>query len=226
MIYAGLAAASTGALFAASVTLGDDQNQRQQAERWFRELGDRPDAVDASTPIEGFSVLNSKAAIETLPSLLQQNLRGLQQNLRGSGYVGADRTLYSGTTALRDGRTALVASDGTSICLSDVKGEEIGLACTTVKYAAANGLMTFISCEPGISPGKMRVIGLVPDRVSALTFRTEAGSASPQVVQVADNAFEVEISPDHTQLTSDDGSIDKELDLESMALAPGETCSP
>ena len=34
-------------LFAASVTLGDDQNQRQQAERWFRELGDRPDAVDA-----------------------------------------------------------------------------------------------------------------------------------------------------------------------------------
>lgn len=34
-------------LFAASVTLGDDLTQRQQAERWFAELGDRPDVVDA-----------------------------------------------------------------------------------------------------------------------------------------------------------------------------------
>jgi hypothetical protein len=141
------------------------------------------------------TVARALANLRNDPSVAPANSSAAADPIRGT-------VTALGTTSFGAGQSeAGIAEVNGVICLfatgKDYEGAAVG-SCPSLEQAESGAGYTVI---PGLSPGKDRVIGVVPDGVTSVQVDSNEDGSVDQQVQVTSNLYQVDLNPVATAIT-------------------------
>lgn len=130
-----------------------------------------------------FSVLaRARSAKDDLPALAVERIR---QSGRGFG-IDPAKARHGVTTP--SGHAIFVVPGDGMVGLYDSSG---GGGFSTVEHAASGEMVMVDLCAPGLTGGKVRVYGLLPDGVSDVALVRRSGATTP--LQTENNVYAAEL---------------------------------
>lgn len=179
-------------------------------------------AEGSADSAQGFSVVKP-ATEKSLASLPPRAQLGISEFSKSS----SEAVSQVGTVQLDSTSEVTVAVLESSMC---VLGGRDGLAsgtCLPVKKAIEGEGVSAGFCEPGLSEGDARLLGVVPDGIESVSVTPSGEQGKAETADVTSNVYEIDVPAVDSVVSGGDGSDSFEVRVPLATYAKGSgACEP